>query len=295
MAEAKGNWGRWGPEDERGAANLVDAATTRAALGIPGTGRVYPLGQRVQAAGVPRGKSAPPPLHMFIRDGADFVAGREYEEGKGSALDWIGLNVHGATTHVDALGHVFDEGKLYNGYEISGSKSSGLERCGIENLGGLVTRGVLVDLPRRREVEALPAGHEITAADLEDALGAQGTELRPGDAVLIRTGMTRRFETEPDPFAGPIAGLGLDGAEFLSARDVALVGADNNAVEVYPFKPGTSAPVHRHLLVAHGIYLIEFLDLEELAAAGVHEFLFVLAPLRIAGGTGSPVNPLAIG
>jgi kynurenine formamidase len=294
-ARPEGNWGRWGEDDERGALNLLDETTVSAALAQPRAGRVYQLGQPIQMAGVPMGPPRRPrPLHVFFRDGGDFEAGEPLEEGKGSAEDYLGLPTHGVATHIDALGHVFIGDRIYNGFPRSSVRSSGLGHCGIDRAGPLVTRGVVLDVPRARGVEMLEGGYAVTADDVRAALAATGTSLRPGDAVLLRTGWPLMFERDPEAYAASSPGLGMEAAALLCDADVSLVGADNIAVEPYPFRPGESAPVHQLLLVRHGIYLVELLALEELTADGVAECLLVVAPLLLSGGTGSPVNPVAI-
>lgn len=294
-ASPPGNWGRWGKEDERGALNHLTSQVVLDSLRLPQRGRVYSLGQPIQMAGVPMGPPRRPrPLHVFFRDGADFDAGEPLEEGKGSAEDYLGLPTHGVATHIDALGHVFVGERLYNGFPRSSVRSSGMAFCGIDRAGPIITRGILLDIPRLHGVETLEGGYAITADDLRGALAADQLELRPGDAVLLRTGWPLVFERDPDRYMKSSPGLGTDGARMLCDADVSVTGADNIAVEPYPFAPGESAPVHQLMLVQHGIHLVELLALEELAADHVTEFLFVVAPLSITGGTGSPVNPVAI-
>ena len=290
-----GNWGRWGPDDEQGVMNIVTPELVRSALTLPRGGFVYPLGQRIQTAGVPMGSlRRPRPLHLCFQDGGDFAAGEPLQGGAGAADDYLGLPVHAGATHVDALGHVWTGERLFNGHSSTTVRSDGLRRCGIDKMPPLVTRGVLLDVARVREVAHLADGQAITVTDLEATIAGEQIELRAGDAVLVRTGWSTVWSGDPGRYERSSPGLDVDAAQFLAERDVVLVGADNIAVEAIPFAAGQHAPVHQLLIGAYGIHLLELLDLEALAGDRIYEFLFVLVPLRITGGTGSPVNPIAV-
>lgn len=286
------NWGRWGADDEQGAANHSTPASVLAALSLAQSGEIVPLGQVVGDRDAPR--NGPPPQHFMMRDAGDFLAGMKAPSGFQSATDHLSLAVHGGTTHLDALGHVWYGDTLYNGYPHTNVRSGGLRKLGIDKAPPLVSRGVLVDLPRHRGVERLPAGCEITAADIAEVLEADRIALEAGDAVLIRTGWITAY-TDPDAeYHGDRPGIGLDAAEYLARADVTLVGADNSGVEVIPWAPGTVCPVHQFLIRDCGIYLLEFLDLEELSRRRATSFLFIALPLRLRGATGSPISPIAV-
>jgi kynurenine formamidase len=290
------NWGRWGEDDERGTLNLVDSASVLAALRIPGAGRVFQLGLPIQREGVPNLDYRAPAQRLTMINHEDEKVYDSFggEPGVGCAEDLLLLPSH-SLTHVDALCHVYDEGTIYNGFEgeaISPLYGSG--RCGIEHSGGIVCRGVLIDVAAEQGVDWLDGGHTIGVEELEAALAAQGTELHPGDAVMIRTGWLEWFAGHPGETMEGQPGLGLEGARWLADRDPALIGADNTGVEPHPFPPEEFIPVHRELLHRRGILMAEHMVLAELAAAGVHEFLFIASPLRITGATGSPFNPIAI-
>jgi kynurenine formamidase len=294
-----GNWGRWGTDDERGVTNLLTPAAVLAALHVPRSGRLYQLGQPIQATGQPRspggiGHQIVPPIHLWVRDGLDLEADALDSGTTGFTLDFFATSVHGATTHIDAIGHAVHDGRLYNGFDATTSSSRGLTRCGIDKIGPVVTRGLLLDVARAKDVDALPSDYAIDVADLERTIDREGVELRAGDAVLVRTGMYAVFERDQVEYQRPHPGIGLDAAQYLAERDVVLVGADNRGVEPLPFHGSTALPVHRLLLVEYGIHLIEFLYLEELAREETWEFLFVAAPLRITGASGSPLSPFAI-
>src|SRR5215472_357006 len=271
-------WGRWGANDERGALNLVDAQAVRRGLDAARLGQVLPLGLPVQARQVPVMPPRPPVLHTMLVDGADFEAGaRRGANGFQFADDHLSLACHSGT-HIDALSHVARDGLMYNGIPASEVRSAtGARRLGIDKVGGIVCRGVLLDVLGTAD-GPLEAGRAITTADLERALASAGVELEQGDASW--------YEGEP--------GIDLEAACWLADRGAVLVGADNFAVEVLPSAPGDPLSVHLAMLYERGVYLLELVDLEPLAAAGASTFTFVLAPLRITGGVGSPVNPLAI-
>lgn len=290
----RGNWGRWGPDDERGTLNLLTSESVLRALALPRQGRVLDLSHPIQPAGVPMITTRPAPVHTFTVDGGDYAAGGRLSHGCGSAEDNLFLHLHGHTTHMDALGHVWTGEQLYNGHPYLSVRSSGMRKLGIERVGHILTRGLLLDLPALDGTSHLAAGAEIAVADLERALGSLGTAIQPGDAVLIRTGWDLVYEVDPAAWERSWPGLGLAAAGWLAERDVALVGADTASVEVNPFPPNTTAPVHQLLLRDHGIHMLELLDLEELARAAPREFMFMAAPLRLRGGSGSPLNPLAI-
>jgi kynurenine formamidase len=298
VAAAVGNWGRWGEGDERGAANLAGPGQVSSAASLVREGRTYPLGLEIRSGHSRGHPGRMPPMHFMTLDGGDYAVGLELPGGNQYADDYVLLATHG-TTHVDALAHFWFEDLLYNGHPASRVRSYGATRCGIENLGCIVSRGVLLDVAAVRGVEHLDGGYTITAQDLQDCLSAQRVELQSGDCVLVRTGWQRVGESDADAYHGSSPGIGVEAATLLAGADVALVGSDTIVVEVQN-KDGTydhasKAPiVHRMLIRDHGIYLLELLQLEDLARDGVREFMFVLAPLRLAGGTASPVNPIAI-
>jgi kynurenine formamidase len=288
------NWGRWGDEDELGAANLLTPDRVRQAATHIRTGRIFSLALPLGDRDVPVLPGRTPPQHFMRRDGGDYAAGLKRKGGFQTVDDVVILPTHGAT-HIDALAHVADEDKLYNGFPLSSVRSNGAAHCGIDKLPGLVGRGVLLDLCAARGEEALPGGSVVTPEDLESCERRQSVTVGPGDIVLLRTGWLSVFAGQgATAFFREEPGIGLAAAGWLAERDVAAVGADNYGVEVIPTEDGRPGPVHRALVRDCGIYLLELLVLDPLAEAGVSEFLFVAAPLPIAGGVGSPINPLAI-
>lgn len=296
--EGPGNWGRWGQDDERGAANLIGPEQAIRAASLVRDGRTYPLGLEIRSDRSAGHKGRIPPMHFMTLDGGDYAAGLELPGGSQYADDYVLLATHGST-HVDALAHFWSDDLLYNGHPAGRVRSYGATRCGIENLSAVVTRGVLIDVPSLHGVECLAGGYEITAADLERALQRSGLELGSGDCVLIRTGWQRVLDSDPEAYHASSPGIGVEAATLLAQRDVAVVGSDTMVVEVLhsdgTYDRASRSPiVHRLLIRDFGVYLVELLNLEALAADGVSEFMFVLAPLRLKGGTASPVNALAV-
>ncbi len=234
--------------------------------------------------GMPHHPAHPPFLYSLVKQHGEYVG----PGGASSASDAIALGSH-VGTHIDALCHFSSGGKLFGGLEALPAQSwgGGMSAYAVDGIAPVLRRGVLLDFAASGP---LPADREITPADLDGA--AARAEIRPGDVVLLRTGWAQYFEDAwkfISQVHGP--GPGLAGARWLSARGVFAAGSDTAAFEK---QPDPAMPVHVHLLVEQGIHIIECLNLEELAAAGVHEFLFIALPLKIRGATGSPVRPVAI-
>jgi kynurenine formamidase len=302
----RGNWGRWGEEDQRGALNLLTGDVVRAATGAVRQGRVLSLSLPIKgstsssvAETVPHLKGRPLPQHFMSVDGADYEAGVKLPAGgRGIADDALMLSPHGTTTHMDALCHMWTGKQIYNGHASSRIRSYGATRCGMENVEGVVTRGILFDVPAFRGVDVLDPADRITVADLEAMSARAGVMVGQGDAIVIRTGWPTVFAQSPERYWAGEPGLSSSAAQWLAARDIALVASDNSAISGLNVEGRADETleddIHMIFLWRHGIYLIEMLWLEELAAAGQATFLFVVAPLKIVGGTGSPVNPLAV-
>lgn len=289
-----GNWGRWGADDERGAANFITEALVRGAATLVKRGKVYSLSLPIQQRGVPVFPRRTPCLHFMTLDGGDYAAGFSRKGGFQTSDDYISLPTHG-TTHIDALAHVWYDDKLYNGYLGSTVRSTGAQKLGIDKLKQLVGRGVHLDLCAWKGVDRLEGGYVVTVADLEGCAEAQGTPIKSGDIVLFRTGWQQVFKSAGSgEFFEAEPGIGIEAARWLGERGVTAIGSDNYGVEVVPTEHGDPAPVHRMLIRDYGMYLLELFVLDELAKDKVYEFLFVAAPLMITGGVGSPINPLAL-
>ncbi|MBC9734639.1 cyclase family protein [Nocardioides marmotae] len=256
---------------------------------------VHDLG-RPLSVGMSQSPNHPAYWHAFPRRHGDMVR----SDGGSAANDFISMGTH-VGTHIDALAHVSQDGLLHGGVDAREAGVGGryLEH-GVHTIEPMVRRGVLLDVPATLGLaEGCPAGYEITVADLEATVERQGVEVEEGDVVLIRSGWGRHFD-DPDPsvYRGAstgVPGVSEAGARWLAERRVHAVGADTIAFEM--LAPGAGhglLPAHRVLLVESGIYIIEALDLDGPAAAGHHEFTFILSPLAFVGATGSPVRPLAV-
>ena len=293
-----GNWGRWGDDDERGALNLITPDVVAHAATVVKTGTVYNLGLPVARYGTPvfPYRGAPQRLTLTSQTDAEMNAQYGALPGVGANEDVLVIPAHNGT-HMDALCHVYKDELFYNGRSAHGFTShNGAPHCGIEKTGGFAGRAVVLDVAKQHGVDWLEPGYNVTADDLEAARVAAGVELGSGDILLVRTGwldlfadVTSRFE-EP-PFMQP--GLGSSTVDYIADLDIAVVGCDNAAVEVIPFD-GEFLSLHIELLVKRGLTLLEHLVLSPLTADGVTECLLVVAPLLVTGGTGSPINPIAI-
>lgn len=282
-------WGRHGPDDERGAAAGIAPEHVRRATALARTGRVFSLAQPMS----PRTRVPPhraPMQHFMDRDGGDYAAGAKRPGGFQFAEDTVVMPLQFGT-HVDALCHAWCDDRLYNGFPSSSVRSTTrAARCGVEKLGPLVTRGVLLDVAG---VEPLAAGAIVTTAMLEAAASVAGVQIGAGDVVLVRTGWNGAMLDDPRYYDGE-PGLDAEAGRWLARCGVAAIGADNYAIEAIPFPPGEVFPLHQAVLRGFGVALIEGLLLDAIAAERAREFLFVAAPLPIVGGTGSPLAPLAI-
>ena len=293
---SRGNWGRWGAEDERGALNLVDPAATLRGAAACRTGRVYPLGLPISRRRTPAAFDRPAPERVTLMSPADEAefARLGAPGGVGSSEDLLVLPSH-IGTHIDALSHVYSEHRIWNGFPSSSfTPRRGAGRCGIEKSSCYAGRGVLLDVAGHEGVALLEPGRPVSGSDLEAVAAGEGVELEPGDTLLVRTGWTEALARRQALPADRQPGLARSAAEFIADHDVAVVGADNAAVEVLPFD-GSFLALHVELLVHRGVMLIEHLWLADLAADACHTFMIVVAALPVVGATGSPVNPVAVG
>jgi kynurenine formamidase len=285
----------WGPLDQRGAANRLTAERVKEATRLIRDGKVYSLG-RLYEHGMP----LPGKRHFSLTIPGSPTGG---PSGKNQGVyhdDLFSGEIGQIGTQLDGLGHVGvridGDDYFYNGFRRSQFGTAyGLEKLGIENVGVMFTRGVLVDVAAARGVTRMKTGEVITVRDIENALKAEAVEIREADVVLFRTGHGQLWMKDNATFAVGEPGLGMDAARWLADRKIVMAGTDTWASEVVPSEdPERPFPVHLELLVRNGIYNIENLDLEELAKDRVFEFAFIFAPLRLKGGTGSPGNPIAV-
>ncbi|WP_326552084.1 cyclase family protein [Micromonospora sp. NBC_01813] len=256
--------------------------------------RVIDLGRRL-TVGMPQSPNHPAYWHSLPRRHGDVVRA----DGGSAANDMITMGTH-VGTHIDALAHVSHDGRLYGGVPVEAALTGGrYADLGVHTIAPMVRRGVLLDVPATLGVDRLDAGYEITVADLTATVERQGVDVGPEDVVLLRSGWGQHFDSgDRQAFMGQehgVPGVGEAGAYWLADHRVHAAGADTIAFErLAPGAGHALLPAHRVLLVEQGIYLIETMDLEQLAREAVHEFLFVCAPLALFGATGSPVRPLAV-
>jgi kynurenine formamidase len=289
------NWGRWSERAEAGALNYLTADRIAAAARLVRRGVTVSLGRPLNTH---RGVDNPKPAHH------EMTMLTDVDIGSGSlrfAKDYIGVDYHNeGHSHIDALCHVAYDGFLYGGRPDAEVTSRGAMAGAIDLLrDGLVGRGVLLDIPRTRGVRWLEPGEYVVPDDLEAAERAQAVSVDVGDILLVRTGHARRLaELEPWDTSKAKVGLHPSAARFLADRRVAALGSDGNNDTAPSTTEGVAFPIHVLAVNAMGIHLLDFLQFEHLVRrceeAERWEFLFVAAPLRIEGGTGSPVNPIAI-
>ena len=280
---------RWGAADQRGAANRITPAKVLEAKNAIQKGQIYQLGH-VYEAGMPMFGTR----HYSIRIPQAFAM-----PGKNQAVyhdEVISGELGQIGTQFDGLGHLGMGDLFYNGNKRSEfAQAEGLTKLGIENVGAIVTRGVLIDVARFKGVAQLPPTYEITVADLKGALQKQNVQIRSGDVVLIHTGWSSLWMKDNTKYGNSEPGIGVAAGQFLADAEVVVVGADTWGVEVMPNPDASlSAPVHQLLLARNGIYLHENLITAELARDNAYEFMYSFAPLRLKGATGSPGNPIAI-
>jgi kynurenine formamidase len=293
MVRSVSNWARWGPEDERGTLNLIQPHHVAAAAHLVKSGRTVSLAldwNTVVGPDNPR-----PALHYMTQ-----LGDRDPGEPQTNA-DFVGSDYHGKScSHIDALCHCDFRGQLYNGAPQDSVGSHGGTRGTIMTAAnGIATRGVLIDVPRHRKVEWLEPGTAIERAELEKIEAAEGVRVAAGDIVLLRSGHVRRRRAlgawDPHFLS---AGLHPSAMTWLHDRDAAVLGADGDSDARPSPVEGMLSPIHALALNAMGMPLLDNLQLEDVAEAcageGRWEFLCVVAPLRIPGGTGSPINPVAI-
>lgn len=244
--------------------------------------------------GMPHFPTHPPFVFGLTRKHGDIV----FEGGASSSAESIALGGH-VGTHIDALCHYSCDGMLHGGVEANSVQhdSSGFSKLGADTIPPILRHGVLLDIAAQMNLDALPSDFVITPEHLDAALKTAKTTIGAGDVVLLRTGWARYYSNTAHYLTGgqghAVTGPGpeLEGARWLSKRGVFAAGSDTIAFEKVP---AARMPVHVHLLVETGIHIIEALNLEDLSRDRIYEFAFIAAPLKIRGGTGSPIRPLAL-
>jgi kynurenine formamidase len=279
------NWRRWGKDDELGAVNLITPA------------------KRQQAAALAKSGTAVSLAHDLVTEKAvdaqnPYVLQPRTDQKSPYAFDRQDVDYHGRTfSHLDALCHVSYEGKLYNGldFRTTVTKEAGCKKLGITNLKDkIVTRGILIDLPRLKNVPYLEPGTHVYREDIEAWERQAGVRVAAGDAILLRTGRWAR-RAKLGPFQN-LAGFDASVAPFFKERDVALIGSDG--VQDVGTLPGVTLPIHVFAIVILGVNLLDNLDLETLADTAAKlkrwEFLLIAGPMPVTNGSGSPINPVAL-
>jgi kynurenine formamidase len=298
-AERLRNWSRWGDGDQAGTLNFVTPERIVAAARLVRQGKVFALAIPFDSRGPQRGAGRFNPVHTMAFDGGDRLS---LPHGIGFSDDHVFMPLQCATQW-DALSHVFDRGRMWNGYPATDVTSFGARRNGIERVRDrFAGRGVLADVARYRGVERLEPGYAITVDDLEGCLAQQGrTAVGSGDFLLVRTGQMGHCRRHGwgDYAGGDAPGLSFFTADWLHAHELAAVATDTWGAEVRPNEFENSfQPLHQVALPNIGIHFGEIFDLEALAddcvADGIYEFMFVAPPLPITGAVGSPINPYAI-
>lgn len=280
---------KWGAGDQRGSGNLMTPETVLRAARLIKTGETFELGAIL----------SPDPKETFINENRVFNiytkpsvpqpnARVENEELVVTELGQIG-------TQLDALVHQMWGDDFYNCFKFNDIKGRyGFAKLGAETIGTLMTRGVLIDVAALKGVDMLAGGYVITDDDLKQALARENMTLQPGDAIIINTGWGKLMGKDNVRYGRTLPGIGRDAGQWLVTQNPMLIGADNCCVEVRPSEPGTSLPIHSMMIIQYGIYLLENLVLDKLAAERAYEFAFIMQPLKIKGATGSTVAPTAL-
>jgi len=280
---------KWGAGDERGSGNHMKPASVLRATQLIKTGEV------IEIAHVLSDKMVINPGRRF-----DVIVKRtfmnDFSNRRGSNEELVISEMGQVGTQFDGFAHQSHEDSHYNCFKTGAiATRTGFTKLGIEKVGMLMTRGVLIDVAALKGVDTLPDTYEITPKDLQDALARQRVTLMPGDAVIINTGWHRLWGKDNARYVKGNPGIGVAAAEWLAKQDPMLMGADTAPVEVSPNPdPKLSLPVHQIALVVNGIHLLENLKLDELASKQIYEFAFIMQPLKAQGFTGSTVAPVAV-
>jgi kynurenine formamidase len=296
LLESVSNWGRWGKDDQRGALNYITDEKRAAAAKLVGSGEIVSLS--LPLATRPSRDNPTPVTHLMIRSGQV-----GHPLGSWGCADYFAIEPHGlATTHLDALCHHFWRGKMYNGFDYTEVDFQGAHKCAIDVARmGIVSRGVLIDIPKIRKTEWVDPGDAIYPEDLDAAQRDHHVELGEGDVMLLRTG---RFKLRGAKGAAAAAINGMPGLhasclKWMHERKIAVLGSDAVS-DVLPtdYDPPLKMPIHTGTLVMMGVHLIDNADLDPLAEVcardGRYDFMFSLLPLVLERGTASPANPVAL-
>ena len=303
-AEKCKNWGRWGPDDAIGTLNCISPEDIVKAAQLIRRGNVFSLGLDFDNKGPQSGLwgNRFNPIHTMTATGTDAVAGNQDEGKLRYADDMISLPLQ-CGTQWDALGHIFYDDKMWNGYDARLVDSNGAQKNAIDKIKDrAVGRGVLLDVAKHVGVESLDEGMAITNDDLNETAESQGVEIKRGDFVIVRTGMMGkclRAENWGGYAGGDAPGLAFETAEWIHEKEIAAICTDTWGCEVRPNETTEAQqPWHWVVIPMIGITMGEIFVVDDLAddctADGIYEFFFCAPPLPITGGCGSPLNPIAI-
>jgi len=309
------NWGRWGPDDQLGTVNLITPEKVREAAALVKTGKTISLTMPYDDHGPQTGYLGRGNPHLYqLTTGPGYLIGEQQPVETQTLAEWRAITGQPTAgyyddilvmptqsgTQWDALCHFFWRGRMYNGHPAGDAGTGGSRTNGVHNYTGkIVTRGVFVDLAEHRGADTLEPGYAITTDELDEYLAAKNLEIRPGDALIIRTGfMAARRDNWGDYAGGPSPGLSLHTAPWIRDNDIAAIATDTWGIEVLPNEIDCWQPLHVVSLAHTGLAFGEMFDLDALSADskadGIYEFMFCASPLPITGASGSPVSALAI-
>jgi kynurenine formamidase len=280
---------KWGAGDQRGSGNWMKPETVLRATKLIRTGEVFELGDIL----------SPDPKETYVNRNRIYNIQTKFSVPKPNTRteneELITTELGQIGTQLDAFSHQMYGDSFYNCFKLDDiATRNGFKKLGVENVGMLMSRGVLIDVAGLKGADMLEGGYVITAEDLQQALAKENMKLQPGDIVVINTGWGKLLGKDNERYEKSSPGLGIAAGLWLVTQDPMMIAADNCCVEVRPSVPGTSLPIHSMMLIQHGIHLLENLKLEKLAAAQAYEFAFVMQPLKLKGATGSNVAPVAI-
>lgn len=280
---------KWGVGDQRGSGNHMKPETVLRAVKLIRSGEVIELGHVLNSS-----------MPFFGTRRFDVHTKRTFmnpqSNRRGSNEELVVGEIGQVGTQFDGFAHQTIGDSMYNCFKVGDAGTrNGFEKLGVENVGALIVRGVLIDIAGLKGVEILPDTYEITVEDIKQALAKQNLKLQVGDAVILHTGWGKLWGKDNARYAKGCPGIGVAAAEWLAKQDPMLVGADNIGVEVSPNPdPELSLPIHQIMLVVNGIHLLENMKLDQLVTKRVQEFALIVQPLKIQGGTGSTVAPIAV-
>jgi kynurenine formamidase len=294
---------KWGARDEIGSGNLMKPEMALKAAKLIHTGEVFTLGFHLSSS-LPLIGSRRFDLHTKRTTATDPGTRGENEEIVITELGQVG-------TQLDAFAHQTYGGEYYNCItdhdmsfggaggatnDLTAGARQGFPKLGVEKIPDIMTRGVLIDVAGLKNVEMLPGGYEITLDDLQQALAKEKVKLETGDAVMIHTGWGKLYTVQgKEKYLKSSPGIGVEAGEWLIKQNPMLVGADNCCLEVRPYPAQKmNLPIHAMFLIANGVYIVENLRLEEMAAAHAYETAYIMTPLKIDGATGSTIAPIAV-